>query len=198
MTDSDLGGLFEDHRVNALLGWVLVGVVLVDAATEFALGELTSGVFALAVAGIAVLPAIAHRNPQLMVPWEIVALAALPVLGRLFAGFPVTEALATYLAVAALALIVAVELHVFTTVRMTIGFAIVSVVMFTTAAAGAWAVLQYGAHVLLDTGFDYTNEELMLEFIYSILAGCLAAVVYEFYVRRRANVDRQPPGVDVR
>jgi hypothetical protein len=198
MTDTDLAGVFEDHRVNAALAWVLVAVVLVDAVTEFALGELTAGVFALVVAVIAVLPAIALRNPRLMVPWEILALAALPVLGRLFAGFPVTEALATYLAVAAVALIVAVELHVFTTVRMTLGFAIVTVVVFTTAAAGAWAVLQYAAHVLLDTAFETTNDELMREFVYSILAGCLAAAVYEFYVRRRANVDRQPPEVEPR
>lgn len=197
MTDDDLAGLFENHRVNAALAWVLVVIVLVDAATEFALGEVTSAAFAFAVAALAVLPAISFRNPRIMLPWEILAFAALPVLGRLFATFPLTEALSTYLAVAAVALVIAVELHVFTSVRMTLGFAVASVIVFTTAAAGVWAIVRYAAFVFLGTPFLDTNEALMIEFIYSIVAGGFAAIVFEFYVRRTANLDRLPPEVNV-
>lgn len=194
----DLLGLYEDHRVNAILSWVLIGVIGISVLTEFALGEYTSAVFGLVVGAVAVLPAVRFRNPRIMLPWEVIALAALPVLGRLIAELPVTEALATYLAVAALALMIAVELHAFTTIQMTLTFAIVSVIVFTTAAAGAWAVLRYGASLLLGTPLDVTNEELMIEFIYSIVAGGLAALVFEFYVRRYATLDRHPPGVSVR
>jgi len=43
-----------------------------------------------------------------MLPWEVVAVAALPVLGRAVATVPVTGTLTTYLSVAAVALIIAV------------------------------------------------------------------------------------------
>jgi len=190
--DDDLAGLFEDHRVNTVLAWLVVGAVLTSAATELALGDVSSASFALLVAGLAVLPAVAYRNPRIMLPWEVLVLAALPLLGRLFATVPVTEALATYLAVAALALVVAVELHVFTAVQMTLGFAILSVVVFTMAAAGTWAVVRWAA---FGPTFVASNEALMTEFIYSILAGGLAALVFECYVRRTANLDRLPPEV---
>jgi hypothetical protein len=193
--EEDLAGLFDDHRVNALLAWVVVGLFLADAGTEFALGELPSALFALGVAALAVLPAVRFGNPKIMLPWEVLALAALPVLGRLFATVPITEALATYLAIAAIALVVAVELHVFTAVRMTLGFAITSVVVFTMAAAGTWAVVRW---TLFGPSFVASNEALMIEFIYSIVAGGVAAFVFEFYVRRTANLDRLPPGVGVR
>ncbi|NHN40671.1 hypothetical protein G9C85_03340 [Halorubellus sp. JP-L1] len=193
--DDDLAGLFEDHRVNAVLAWLVIGAVVASAATELALADLTSALFAVVVAGLAVLPAVAYRNPRIMLPWEVLVLAALPVLGRLFATVPITEALATYLAVAAVALVVAVELHVFTAVRMTLGFAILSVVVFTMAAAGAWAVVRWA---IFGPTFVASNEALMIEFVYSILAGVLAAFVFEFYVRRTANLDRLPPEVSRR
>jgi len=193
--NDDLAGLFEDHRVNAGLAWFVVALFAFDAVTELFLGEVSSAVFAVFVAVIAVLPAVAFRNPRIMLPWEVLVLAALPLLGRLFATVPITESLATYLAVAAVALIVAVELHVFTSVRMTLGFAILSVIVFTMAAAGFWAVLQW---VVMGPSFVESNEALMYEFVYSILAGVLAGVVFEYYVRRTANVDRLPPGVSVR
>jgi hypothetical protein len=196
--EEDLAGLFEDHRVNAALAWVLVGVLVVDAGSELLFGDIPSAAFAAGVTALVVLPAVAFRNPRIMLPWEVLALATLPFLGRLVANFPVTEALATYLAVAAVALIVAVELHVFTPVKMTVGFAVVSVVVFTTAAAGVWAVTRYAGFVFLGTPFVQDNEALMIEFVYSILAGVLAAGVFEFYVRRTANLERLPPEVSVR
>lgn len=194
--DDELAGLFEDHRVNAVLAWLIVGLFVANAATELVvLGDLPSALFALGVAALAVLPAVRFRNPRIMLPWEVLALAALPLLGRLFATVPITEALATYLAIAAIALVVAVELHVFTTVKMTLGFAITSVVVFTMAAAGTWAVVRW---TVFGPSFVASNEALMVEFIYSIVAGGVAAVVFEFYVRRTANLDRLPPGVQVR
>lgn len=198
MSEDDLAGLYEDHRVNAILAWVLVVVIGASVVTEVTTGDLPSAAFALVVGVIAVLPAFHYRNPRIMMPWEVIALAALPVLGRVVAQLPITEALATYLAVAAVALMIAVELHAFTRIRMTLGFAFVSVIVFTTAAAGAWAVIRWGAHLLLSTSFTLTNDELMIEFVYSIVAGFLAAIVFEFYIRRYANVDRLPPGVRVR
>jgi hypothetical protein len=134
-----------------------------------------------------------------MLPWEVLALAALPVLGRSLATVRVTSDVATYLSVAALALIVAVELHTFTDVSMSPSFAVVFVAIATTATAGVWAVVRWAADLALGTTLllDPTLTEaavergLMLEFVASTVAGVLAGVVFEFYVRRRARARRR-------
>jgi len=132
-------------------------------------------------------------------------LAALPILGRAVATFDVSSQIATYLSVAALALIVAVELQTFTSVRMTPSFAIAFVVITTLAAAGIWAVARWSADIWLGTGFitalgpDEAAQEraVMLEFVASFIAGILAGLIFEFYVRRVARVkSRIPEGVD--
>lgn len=108
---------------------------------------------------------------------------------------------ATYLSVAALALIVAVELHTFTSVRMTPTFAVVFVAITTMAVAGVWAVVRWSLDVTLGTTFLFepgltaatVEREVMREFVASTVAGLGAGVVFELYVRRRAVVRPRIP-----
>lgn len=195
----------EDHRVNAGLSWLLVGFVLVVAAENLWRGEVLWAGFAGTVAALAVLPAIRLRSPVAMLPWEVLALAAAPLLGRTFATLPVTGRLAQYLSVAALALVVAVELHTFTRVQMTDRFAVLFVVVVTMAAAGVWAVVRWlsdgylGTTLLLVPGVPEAAVErrLMFEFVWSTLAGALAGVVFELYFRRRRRALRTVPEGDL-
>ena len=98
---------------------------------------------------------------------------------------------------AAVALVIAVELHVFTPVEMDYRFAVLFVVITTMAAAGVWAVVRYafdlyfGTALLLpatrtEAALAAAEHQLMMEFVYSTLAGVLAGVVFEFYFRRYA------------
>ena len=190
-----LDRVVEDERVNAGLGWALVAFLALVSAEEILDGHLLWAGFTAFVGALALVPTVANRDWTVMLPWEVLALAALPIFGRSMATFPSASRVATYLSVAALALIVAVELHVFTAVKMTLGFAITSVVVFTMAAAGTWAVVRWA---VFGPSFVASNEALMIEFVYSIVAGGVAALVFEFYVRRTANVDRLPPGVRVK
>jgi hypothetical protein len=127
-----------------------------------------------------------------MLPWEVLLLAILPLLGRTFATVPVTSELFTYLSVAAIALIIAVELHVFTPVKMNKAFAVSFVVIATLAAAGIWAVARFALDATLGTAFlldpalteAEIEHDLMLEFVYSTAAGVLGGVVFEWYFRR--------------
>jgi hypothetical protein len=48
-------------------------------------GDPLWALFAGAVALVALLPSVAHRSAAVMPPWEVILIAALPVLGRLFA-----------------------------------------------------------------------------------------------------------------
>ncbi|WP_424004315.1 hypothetical protein ACOZ4I_06865 [Haloarcula salina] len=202
--DGDVTQLLRDQRVNAAAAWLVVVMLVAVTVGSFVRGDLLWTGFAGAVAALALLPPVLLRHRHAMLPWEILLLAALPVVGRLFATLPTTGNLAMYLSVAAIALIVSVELHVFTPVRMTPRFAVVFVVIATMATAGAWAVVRWTADLALGTTFlldpalsDHAIEEgLMWEFVASTVAGIGAGVVFAYYVRRQIGVERVPGEVD--
>jgi hypothetical protein len=204
---TELDRFVEDERLNALLAWALVGFVLLVAVGNAVIGELAWAAFAASVAILALQPPVRFKNPLAMLPWEVLALAALPLLARPFtilAGIG-TGALATYLAVAAVALIVAVNLHVFTPVEMNAAFAVVFVAIATMAAAGVWAVVRFAVDTLLGTTFllkpgldeHVVERNVMLEFVYSTIAGVGAGVIFDLYFRRRrARHERLPADVE--
>ena len=119
----------------------------------------------------------------------------------MFTTVPLTSRFVAYLAVAALALVLAVELDAFTTVEMTPGFAVLFVVVATVATAGVWAVVRWTLDVTLGTTFlldpsltpVQAETRLMWEFVYSTLAGAVAGVVFEGYFRRRDRAVRHLP-----
>jgi lipid-A-disaccharide synthase-like uncharacterized protein len=193
--------VFDDARTNAVLAWLLVGFVAVVALGNLVAGTLLWAGFAAAVVVLAVLPPLQFRTPRAMLPWEVLGLAVLPLLGRTFATVPVTSDLFSYLSVAAIALIVAVELHVFTPVKMSQGFAVSFVVIATMAAAGIWAVARFALDTTFGTGFlmdpllteSEIEHDLMLEFVYSTAAGVLGGVVFEWYFRRIRRRDSVVP-----
>jgi len=202
MPDYQVSDLLTDGRVNAVLAWALGSLFALSAAEGAVTGDYLWSGFALFVGFMAVLPAVVGRDPRRVPPWEVVLLAGLPVVGRAVATFQVTSVVATYLSLAALALLVAVNLHLYTAVEMSVGFAVLFVVVTTLAAAGVWAVVRWvsdlylGTELLLDPGLerDEIEKQLMWEFVGATVAGLVAGVVFEAYVRRRANVGVRVPG----
>ena len=204
MTKSGLGSVMESRRANAVIGWALVAFLGLTAASELAGGDVIWAGFTAVVALLVLLPALAHRGPEVMLPWEVVALASVSVAGRALVagetvgGVTLTGRVTTYLAVAAVALIIAVELDVFTPVRMNFTFAVFFVVIATMAAAGVWAVVKWLADLYLGTSLLLTGAPeheietaLMWDFVAATVAGVFAGVVFEFYFRRHADVPRR-------
>jgi len=197
---ADVTDLLRDESHNAVAAWVIVGLLVAVAASELAFGDVLWAGFAATVAVIALLPPALFGHRRAMVPAEILLVAALPVIGRAFSTVPVTGNLATYLSVAALALIVALELHTFTPVRMTPRFAVVFVAIATMATAGVWAVVRWLLDLSLGTTFllrpgvtEHAIEEaLMWEFVASTVAGVGAGLLFAYYVGRRIGPDRVP------
>ncbi|MGB9987693.1 hypothetical protein [Salarchaeum japonicum] len=150
-----LGSLLEDRRLNAVLAWILVAFVALVAVESALDADWVWVGVTLVVAVLAVVPPVAYSNPRVMLPWEVLALAFLPELARALLSTPFIVDLATYFSVAALALVVAVELDVFTTVRMTEWFAVLFVVLSTLATAGVLAVGQWLSDVFFRTDFLY-------------------------------------------
>jgi len=195
-----LGEVLEAGRRNAALSWVLTAVVALVAVGSALTGQYLWAAFTGVVLALAVVPPLAFRSPAVMLPWEVLALGALPVLARAFAVVELTSRLSTYLAIAALALVLAVELDVFTAVRMTDWFAVLFVVVTTMATAGVWAVAQWLSDVYLGTAhlLDGTPESeieaaVMWDFVAATAAGLLAGVLFELYFRRRVRAKRRLP-----
>jgi len=138
-----------------------------------------------------------------MAPWEVTALTALPLLGRSFATLPLTNDLATYLSVAAIALVAAAELQLFTTVRMNDASAVRFVVVGTLATAGMWAMAPWASDALRGTASldalgateAAVERAVMLEFVASAVAGFAAGIVFAYYVRRHVRTAARLPMV---
>lgn len=185
--EDTLKNLFRDGRTNAILSWLLVGVlgaVFVESVLEL---DYQWILFVGFVGVIVLLPPLAFREWQVMLPWELLVLATLPILVRGVLGGTVGT-FATYLSLAALALLVIVELDMFTTLSVTHWFAVLLVVLTTMAAVAAWTVFRWNADRMLGTAYLVDNETLMLEWLYVTLAGIAAGLLFDGYFKRR---DRQ-------
>jgi hypothetical protein len=182
MNTSGLGRALRSERINAALAWVLIGLIGVVAIANLGSEPLWAG-FTGAVAVLGLIPAVAVRSPRAMLPWEVLALSVFSLLAQTF-GILSTGGIATYLAVAAVALIVAVELHIFTAVDMNFSFAIFFVVIATMATAGVWAVIRWSAEIYFEIYFGLSHRGLMIEFVASTVAGVLAGIIFEGYFRR--------------
>lgn len=179
--------LFRDGFVNAVISWLLIGVlgsVFIESVVD---GDRLWIVFVAASGVIVLIPPVAYREWRVMLPWELLVLALLPILVRgLFAGQVGT--FASYLAIAGLALIITVELHMFTSLQVSQGFAGAFVVLTTLASVAAWSIIRWNFDQFLGTSYLSTNEALMAEFLWVTLAGVVAGGLFDGYFRRR---DRQ-------
>jgi hypothetical protein len=195
-----LRAIVENQRLNAVLAWLLVGLLGLAVVANLLERSVVWAGFTAVVAVLALVPAVRYRDPLTMLPWEVLLVASLPVVGRTFVvgqrvgGVALTGRVTTYLAVAAVALVIAVELDVFTPVRMNEAFALLFVVVATTAAAGVWAVAQWTADLYLGTSLlldgrpeAVIERELMWDFVAATAAGVLAGLLFEYYFRRRSR-----------
>jgi len=198
MEREGLDRIIRSRQTNAVLAWALVALVVVVSLASLLRGEWLWSLFAATLVALAVHPAVVLRTPAAMPPWEVVLLAALPTLARLFATTLIGGRITTYLSVAALALLVAVDLDAFTPVSMNDSFAVLFVVITTMATAGVWAVVRWVSDLYLATGFIESEHVLMLEFVASTVAGVLAGVVFVLYFRHRIDQNvRVPEEVDL-
>lgn len=211
MNESGIGSVLEEAKINAAIAWGLVVFVLSVAVANVLTDDLLWAGFALVVAILALVPPIRYRDATAMLPWEVLLLAGVPLFARVVAELAALQGdVATYLSVAALALVVAVELDLLTPVEMDHRFAVAFVVITTMAVAGVWAVVRYGSDVFLgttlllppggtgasDAALAAAERELMLEFVASFVAGVAAGGIFEIYFRRRRRGEEALPSTE--
>jgi len=168
-----LARLFRSGRTNAAIAWLLVGVLAVTFVESILGFDRLWMDFVAATAAVVLVPPVAHRDWRVMLPWEPLVLALLPVLVRALLGGELGT-FAYYLSVSGLALIITVELHVFTELRMTHWFAVTFVSMTTMASVAAWTVVRWTLDRWLGTSFLTDNEALMTEWAAVAVAGLAA------------------------
>jgi len=177
-----LGGLVEAESTNAALSWALVAVLCVAMVVDLATSQWLWAGLTGAILAVAVAPSVITGDRSAVVSWEALALSTLPVAARAVGRF--ADPL-TYVSVATLALLVAVQLVTFSETEMPPWFAVAFVVLTTMAVAAVWAVVQFHADAVLGTEFVSERRELMWDLLGATAAGLGAGLVFEFYFRRR-------------
>lgn len=200
-----LAHLFRNGRVNALIAWALVGALML-VLIESVLDADWIWVMFVGITGLIVLfVPITYREWRMMLPWELLFLALLPIVTRAVLG----EELGTfayYLSIAALSLLIIVQLDMFTPLKLTHWFAVGIVVMTTMAAAAVWSIVRWNMDVFLGTTFllepgvsqAEANAQLMIDFAWVTAAGLAAGVLFDAYFRRRGRRLRRLLGRVVR
>ncbi|MFP4591640.1 MAG: hypothetical protein ACLFMX_01315 [Halobacteriales archaeon] len=184
--DDIIASLFESGRRNAVLSWLVVAVYLAVIVESLVGWDPLWLVFTLGMTGILLVPPVATRSPYVMLPWELLVLASFPVVVRTAEVSVLANDFASYVSMAAFAMLAIVELHVLTEVRVTHWFAVLTVGFATLAIAALWAIVRWQFDRRLGTGFLSTNDALMWEFVWVLLAGVVAGVLFDLYFRRRA------------
>lgn len=190
MAQTRLEGLIADDRVNATIAWVVLVAIGAIGVSALVTGGVLWATFAATLVVLALLPPVAFRSPLVMLPWEVLLLAALPILGVAFGADRLTGHATSYLSVGAIALVLVVELQTFTSVRMTTGFAVVFVVVATMAAAALWALFRWSVAGVFGVPFAADHDDIMWEFVYSAVTGFGAGVIFELYFRRLGRLER--------
>ncbi|QCW04532.1 hypothetical protein [Natrinema pallidum] len=201
MADGRFDGRVDKTRRNAALAWLVTAALVALAIAHGLFDAYRWFVFTAFAVAIVLLPAAAFRNPLVMPPWELLCLVLLPVIDAAISGVSFLTSIAVYVAVAAVALVVCVEIDRFTAVRMNHAFAVVLVVLTTLAVAGAWHVAQWLADVTLETDYildgrsqDAANRALMYNFAYAAVAGLLAGAVFGRYFQSYGADDNEARG----
>lgn len=170
---------------NALISWILTSVVALAALESFRTDALLWGGFAIFVIAIIAVPAISTREWTVMIPWPLLLVLAVAIIGRALGVYP---EIVGYLTIAALALVVIVELDAFTPVDMSRRFVVGFAGLTTLAFQGFWIVAQYYSDQWLGTEFLRSQTELQWDIVIVTVTGVFLHGIFVWYFERTEHV----------
>lgn len=176
-----LGNFLESSRLNTMIGWpVIIFLVALLGENLLDLEIVWTGFTGIMIACI-LLPTLHQGDFRIQIPWPFLVLASLPITARALDIAIVRGPIFTYLSFAALAMIIVVEIHLFTDTKMTHWFGILLVSTTTIAIAGIWAVSRYYAEDILGTTLLPAHDTLMLDFVAATGVGIGAGILFDVY-----------------
>lgn len=179
-----LEDFLHDGRLNNAIGWMNVLIlagVLIESLLDM---DVVWAGFTGLVIVVLILPTVKSTDHHIRIPWEFLVLASLPITARALDIGMVRGPIFFYLSFAALALIIAVEIHMYTETKMTHWFAVLFVSLTTIAIEGAWAVSRWYADSLFGTSLLPPHDDLMLDFVAVTAVGIGAGIFFDIYFRR--------------
>jgi len=180
--------IIAERSVNTALSWLQVAVLgVVTLATAVTGSPLWTG-FTLACLGVVLAPAVVTRDASVMPAWPVVGLLTVPLVLRAVGPF---RPVFVYVVLAALALIVAVEIDAYSSAVFTPWFAVVFVVFTTMAVAGLWGVAQFFADLSLGTEYLTTGDALMWDLVLATVVGVGAGLLFAGTVLDRSDDDSE-------
>lgn len=173
--------LITSEQLNAIVGWILTGLVAVVAIEGTLTNSFLWSGFSLLLAAVASVPALMTRDWTAMVPWPLLSVATVAVIVRAADVYPET---AGYLAIAALALVIVVELDVFTPVELGRRFAVGFGVLTTMAIEALWIIAQFYSDQWLGTAFLSSQTELQEDIVIVTAVGFAVGGLFYWYFTR--------------
>lgn len=167
--------------MNAIIGWVVAGVVMVAAPVSFVTTEPIWGGFSLVFVAVIALPAVATHDWTAMAPWPLLAVAAIAITARNGGLYPETVG---YVAIATLALVIVVELDVSTSIRLSRRFAVAFAVLTTLAVEAVWIIVQFASDQWLGTGYLSTQTKLQEDIVIVTIVGLVMGGLFYSYLAR--------------
>jgi hypothetical protein len=184
----DLVHILHDTRLNTVLSWAIVLVLIFLATVNFFEGRYTWTILIIFVVIIVILPGLFFCKPSVMPYWLLLLLVLIPIVGNTTAYYFFLTRIPVYISVATLSLLIVAEINWFTSVRMNPKFAIYLVIITTLAVTGMWHFMRWALDVMIGTTFlldgrsvDVINTAVMYEFIYALIAGIVAGVLFGWY-----------------
>lgn len=176
-------------RPNAVVGWVLLGVVALSAVQNVAAGNYLWSGFEVAFVAVTALPALVVGDFRVLVPWPLLLAGAVALVGQ---PLGLDQELTGYTAVAVFALVVTAELEAFTEVEMTRRFAVAFAALATMAVQGVWTVVRYVSDQFLGTTYVQSQAQIQWDFLYVTLVAVVVAAAFELYFRRADGAPDEP------
>lgn len=180
----------DTRRVKSLIGWVLTGVIAVAAVASFLADTLLWGIFSVLVVVVASVPALRRTDWTALVPWPLLFIAASAVTARVVGLYP---NIAGYVAIAMLALLIVVELDVFTPIELGRRFAVGFSVLTAMAIEALWIIAQFYSDQWLGTDFLSTQTELQQDIVSVTVISVIVGSLFYWYLVRfepAESVDR--------
>lgn len=175
---SNIGGLIASRRRSAALSWLLLAVLFGVAVWNLVDGDLLWAALATSVVAVAIVPTALTGDPDVVVAWEALAVSTVPIVAHVLGVFaePVT-----YVAVAGIAIVVAVEVVTFSSAEMPPWFAVLFVVMTTMTVAACWGMVQFASDYYLGTSMLAGRQDLMWNLVGATGVGVAAGVAFQLY-----------------
>jgi hypothetical protein len=203
-----LGNLSSKSRqrvLEAQLSWMASLVLFFSTVYVFLRLDVLWIVFGIVALSIYALPIVTFRDPFKALPWEMTILLSFPILLHVSEGSRLMServawwddvtSLAFAFSLSTIGLLLTIELHMYTSVRMNRTFSSFFVMMFTLSMSGFWLLGEYIGDELFGTSNLQTNDEIMVQLLWTLIGGLLMGFLYAAYTRVMPDQRRRTLGL---